>query len=464
MEQTTQSPVKKDYGPLESVPAESRHIGFWDSIATWAGATLQPNTWTLGGTVICIGALSGIVCSIVTGLLAYGVIGLFSFMCYLTGTSSSGMSRFTLGIRGSKFFSLAGLINSCGWSVLSNYMAAITYSYIFQLYFHTPAYGEPGCEAVMVIGCLLNAVMSYLAVGIGGSRLMKIFENIMMIALGIFSIVLFYVLLKNLSISEIFSFRVPEENRMKLFGAFDFLLAISIPFCVVGGDLGRNMKTAKAARFSPIAGGVTAQLVFILMGMCGVILNYKNTGVFDAEAANPSTLAMRTGLGVVALLVVLFATVTTNMVDVFAMTNNVMNLAPKLSFKRSAFLAGVLPMLFCWLPVFIKTFFGVFYSFTDILGALFPPVIAIILVDFFLIRKRQVHMEDIDRPNGRYWYSGGFNLYAIIVWLAGSILYFLLHVVYAISFFSNVIISMVIVAAVYYLAAKLAVKKGYYQV
>lgn len=34
MEQTTQSPVKKDYGPLESVPAEARHIGFLDSIAT----------------------------------------------------------------------------------------------------------------------------------------------------------------------------------------------------------------------------------------------------------------------------------------------------------------------------------------------------------------------------------------------------------------------------------------------
>lgn len=463
MEQQPTVLEKKDYGPLEAVPHSARHIGFWDSFATWAGATLQPTTWTLGGTMICIGALGGIICTILTGLVAYSVIGLFALMCYYTGTSSSGMSRFTLGIRGSKFFSLAGLINSCGWSVVSNYMAAITYSYIFQLYFGTPAYGEPGCEGIMVFGCLLNAVFSYLGVGIGGSRLMKVFERLMMIALGIFSVVLFYILFKNLSLSELLRFEVPAENKMTFFGAFDFLLAVSIPFCVVGGDLGRSMSTPSAAKYTPVAGGLTAQLAFVVMGMCGVVLHFRTNGVFDMDAANPSTLAMQTGLGIVALLVVLFATVTTNMVDVFAMTNNLLNLAPKTSFKRAAFLGGILPMLFCWLPVSVKSFFGVFYSFTDILGSLFPPILAIILVDFFVIRKKQIDMSQINDMNGKYRYTKGFNLYAIAVWLGGSVLYFLLHVVYKISFFSNVIISMAAVALVYALVGKLAVKKKYYK-
>ncbi|MCC8163083.1 MAG: cytosine permease [Lachnospiraceae bacterium] len=455
--------VKQDYGPLEAVPMSERHVGFWDSVATFAGATLQPTTWTLGGTMICLGVFSGILTTTIATLISYTFIALFALMTFYSGTSTAGMARFVLGIRGSSIFSISSIINSLGWSIVSNYMAAITYSYVFQLIFHTPAYGEAGCELYMIIGCLLNAILSYLAVGIGGTRLMKVFERFMMIALVIFSVVLFYILLKGLSWNDVLSFVVPDEMKMSFFGGLDFLLAVTITFAVLGGDLGRSMKTTTTAKYTPIIGGVAAMLCFVIMGMCGIILHFKTTGEFNIDVANPSTLAMSMGLGIVALLVVLFATVTTNMIDVFAMTNNIENLWPSLGFSKSALFAGLLPILFCWLPVAVSSFFDVFYSFADFLGALFPPILVIILMDFFVIRKKNVDMHDIDSPDGKYWYSGGYNVTAIVIWAIGSVIFFIMHIVLGFDFFSNVILSMVIVAVLYYIAATNSVKKGYYQ-
>ena len=171
------------------------------------------------------------------------------------------------------------------------------------------------------------------------------------------------------------------------------------------------------------------------------------------DAANPSSLAMSVGLGAVALIVVLFATVTTNMMDVFTMSYSVENLAPRMSSKKAVLIAGLLPMLFCWLPVAVGSFIDAFYVFADILGIIFPSMLVIMLVDFYIINKQDYDIAHIDEVGGKYWFKNGFNPYAIAAWIIGAIIYLLLHNIFMVSFFSNVIITMILDAVIYYCLA-----------
>ncbi len=51
----------------------------------------------------------------------------------------------------------------------------------------------------------------------------------------------------------------------------------------------------------------------------------------------------------------------------------------------------------------------------DVLAAFIGPLFGILLVDYYLVKKQQIDVDALfdDSPNGRYWYSHGFNPTAI---------------------------------------------------
>ena len=51
----------------------------------------------------------------------------------------------------------------------------------------------------------------------------------------------------------------------------------------------------------------------------------------------------------------------------------------------------------------------------DILACAIGPLYGILLVDYYVIKKEQIVVEDLYSmsPNGRYWYQGGVNLKAV---------------------------------------------------
>ena len=54
------------------------------------------------------------------------------------------------------------------------------------------------------------------------------------------------------------------------------------------------------------------------------------------------------------------------------------------------------------------------------IGALFAPVFAIMIADYYLV-KRGAYTADILKPrDGRYWYTAGVNWSAIVAWVVGA--------------------------------------------
>jgi NCS1 family nucleobase:cation symporter-1 len=85
----------------------------------------------------------------------------------------------------------------------------------------------------------------------------------------------------------------------------------------------------------------------------------------------------------------------------------------------------------------------------DVLGAFIGPLFGILIVDFYLIKRGQVSVDDLfdATPQGQYWYRNGFNPKAIAALIPsvaiGLVISFIpaLHEVANFSWFIGVFLS-----------------------
>mgnify|MGYP002413235152 CR=1 FL=1 len=67
-----------------------------------------------------------------------------------------------------------------------------------------------------------------------------------------------------------------------------------------------------------------------------------------------------------------------------------------------------------WLAMLDK-----FTEFLTLIGALFVPVFAIMIADYYWLKKASYHQDILLGKGGRYWYKKGVNLLAVLTWLGG---------------------------------------------
>ena len=156
-----------------------------------------------------------------------------------------------------------------------------------------------------------------------------------------------------------------------------------------------------------------------LFTFLGLAVTCSTEVIFGSIISNPIDLMAKIG-GVLPILTsligVTLATLTTNIAaNLPAPANALINLSPKLfTFRRGALVTSVVGILFGpW------NFINSSESFinTWLLGysALLGPLSGIIIVDYHIIRRRHLELEDLysTSPTGIYWYNSGYNFSAI---------------------------------------------------
>jgi purine-cytosine permease-like protein len=121
---------------------------------------------------------------------------------------------------------------------------------------------------------------------------------------------------------------------------------------------------------------------------------------------------------VFAIVLVLLSTITTTFLDIFSAVVSTQNLWPGLPDKVGNLAAGVLGTL---IALFLDVF--AYEPFLLAIGAIFLPAFTIVLADYYWIKSRRLQLSQVDVRGGAYWYTGGFNLRAVVAWLAGFLAY-----------------------------------------
>src|SRR6185369_1877365 len=118
---------------------------------------------------------------------------------------------------------------------------------------------------------------------------------------------------------------------------------------------------------------------------------------------------------VVAMFALCLATLATNIAaNVVSPANDFSHLAPgKISFRTGGLITGIVGILMMpWKLVADPS--G--YIFTWLVGysALLGPIGGIMIADYYVWRKRQLHLAALYRTDGEYRYSGGVSWIAVI--------------------------------------------------
>ncbi|NII28797.1 NCS1 family nucleobase:cation symporter-1 [Pseudoflavitalea sp. X16] len=162
-----------------------------------------------------------------------------------------------------------------------------------------------------------------------------------------------------------------------------------------------------------------------LFAFIGVVVTSATTIIYGTTIWDPVVLAGKFESKVmvsIAMIAVAISTLATNIAaNIVSPANDFAHLAPaKINFRTGGYITGIIGILiFPWKLVADPS--G--YIFTWLVGysSLLGPVGGILIADYYVVRKKQLVVEELYQQDGRYRYNNGFNSQAIIALLLGII-------------------------------------------
>lgn len=219
-------------------------------------------------------------------------------------------------------------------------------------------------------------------------------------------------------------------------------------------DITRYAKTQKDQVAGQFIGLPGTMMLYSFVGIfvtCATVINFKDVLIADDAPWDPVSLIANfknPTVVIIAQIFLLIATLSTNIAaNVIAPANAFSNLLPKrISFRMGGVITGIIGILIApwWLLNEISGFL-IFVS------GLLGPVLGILIVDYFVIRKKNMALAELYKENGSYAYGrSGINRAAMIALLVGVFLALVgywvpaLNFLYSLSWFTGFIISSVL--------------------
>lgn len=451
---------EKQHTPILSIPKKSRRTTSWDMFATWVGANANNGTWFVGGVLAACGFAVAMKVLVLSSALSYVFLSLVGYIGYQTGVSTMALSRASFGERGSYLPSLVNITQFIGWTAVNTFIAAQSVSLLFNDLLGWPLWGQPGGEKGLVIGILIMSVLHIISVS-SGSRSVQLIERVGIILVFIFVIWESIAVFRTVSMDQIINWHVPVKAKMATGAAIDYVAAFNLAWVTAGADFTRFTPKKNNAIYTPFLGALMGVVWFAFIGLISTISIAISSGVYNANNSDPSTIASKLGLGIVAFLVIILTSMTANAVNLLAAGSALSNIFTRLRLKYSLWIVVLLATLVTFIPMFVGSFLDTFESFLDYVGMVLGPTIAIICTDFYFRAHRRYDVEALGIPNGKYWYQHGINWIAYLVFALGIGFFLGVH---NLPLFANTIgatfVDIVLSGALYYVLMAIYDRKG----
>ena len=227
----------------------------------------------------------------------------------------------------------------------------------------------------------------------------------------------------------------------------DLVIAMPISWVPLISDYSRLAESERGAFWGSFIGyGLMSSWMYVI----GLVVCLA-TGT-DDPATNIMGLMGTMGLAVPAAILVFASTVTSDFPDIYSSACSLMNISPRIKPHYTMWGTGILTILLAM--VFDLSKYEVFLL---AIGALFVPLFAMLLTEYFLIRRQDLSGLDFDTGKGLE-FTGGFRLVGLLVWVLGATTFFLAQ---KLQFpLGGSLTSFVVTAVVYYLACRFVVQRA----
>ncbi len=213
--------------------------------------------------------------------------------------------------------------------------------------------------------------------------------------------------------AEFLRFFIPALTGMVAFWA---TVALNIP------DFTRYAKSQRAQAWGQALGLPTTMTLYAFIG---VAVTSASVVIFGEAIWDPVVLLGRFNrpfVALIGLVALLIATLTTNVAaNIVSPSNDFSNLNPRrISFRTGGLITGVLGILMMpWklLADYSAYIFGWLVGYSGLLG----PIAGVMIVDYFLVRRRELAVADLYLRGRRYEFSAGVNYRALWALASGIV-------------------------------------------
>ena len=392
--------MNEGYGySLEPVPEKERTYSFWHNFAIWFGSDAGIAVFWAGALLTPALSLATATALIILGVVLGNIfMALVAVMGYRTGVPTMVLARGALGVRGSVLPSILNYIQLIGWSAIMIVVGAKAADQVLTMLTGVSTY----YLWVIVIGVVLT-LWSYL-----GPEKWKTLESVSVALLLVLTAWLTYVTLIKFNISELM-FK-PGTDGMSYWLGLDLVVAMPISWVPLVADYARFSRSLGGSFWGTYIGHFISCALFYFIGAL------TNVAV---GAPDPIAIIASYGLGIPAMLIIIFSTLTTGFLDIYSAAITLKNVAPRVSVKKQILIVGAVSTA---VAIFFPT--EAYEWFLLLLVSVFVPLAVIMVIDYFI---RGYDPKELLKKGGKYWYRSGVNVTAVAIWAASSAFCLLLN-------------------------------------
>lgn len=317
-------------------------------------------------------------------LLGHFIGGIMMFAAGMIGAkerrSAMETVKMSFGEKGSLLFAILNVLQLIGWTSIMIYDGALAADGLL----HTGLW-----IWALVIGALI-----ILWIVIGLTNLGKL-NTIAMTALFILSLILFKVIFFGTAVAG----PIVDDGSLTFGAAVELAVAMPLSWLPLISDYTREAEKPFAATLVSVLTYSVVSIFMYMIGMGAAIF----TGEYDI-----AQIMVKTGLGVVGLLIIVFSTVTTTFLDAYSAGVSSVSISSKIKEKWAAVVVTIIGTVAAMLyPMDNIT------NFLYLIGSVFAPMIAVQIADYFILKKADAQGRSFVWKN-------------LIIWLIGFIVYRLL--------------------------------------
>lgn len=415
-----------------------------DYIFMWMGDGVNIGNMTLGASVIAAGiATLNIFQTILAALISIGIIStIFALndrLGYKKGIPYVVQLRMSFGTKGTVISSLLRGIPAIVWYGIQSWIGGTALNEIAKIV------TDGSFDNIFI--CFVVLQLIQIVISLFGFHAIKWVETFASIVFMIGLIYVFGLLVANHS-TEISQTWVQAKGSWGLpfFGLIMVFLGNYAGIFVSAADYSRELKTGISNKKRGLLYFAPITLAYGFVIVIGAMLA-SATGVTNPAMALPIVIDNPyISVGVSAFIVL--TVIATNMVANVVPPAYVITLLTKLKYKVSVTITGLLALVaFPWLLVQESSAAGL-NMFVLIYSAFLGPVISILLVEYYILRKQRVEVNDLYNEEGPY---AGYNPAGLIAMFIGAAAAF-------IEVELAWIIGVVVAGIAYYLLSKYAFK------
>jgi nucleobase:cation symporter-1, NCS1 family len=390
-----------DMPGIEPTPIEERNLGGWDFFLLWAGAAVSLAEIWAGSLVVPLGVELGLWAILLGHLIGNTPFALGGLMGSRWGIPSMVSVRPSFGIRGSYFAAALNVIQLVGWTAVMLIVCGQAADAISKFY------GFSSLNLWIILSGVVTTLWAVI-----GHRFWKWLQRTSVFVLLVLCIAMTYIVFREYGWGILS--QIPRKREFPFMIGMDLVIAMPISWLPLVSDYSRFATDSKRSFWGTWIGYFVVSSWMYLIGLMATLAT---------QSPDPSgvvmNLMLKFGWAIPALIIVLFSTFTTTFLDIYSTAISSLNIFPKLGERTGIWIGGILGIIVAIIFPSILDY----EHFLLFIGAMFCPLFGIVLVDYFLLRRKVIDLEDLYKREGKYWFSKGINPIAIIAWAIGFAIY-----------------------------------------